>query len=93
MLLWKVCGFEEELNMMTMRWDLMSEIQAKVGELTPEEKLYLVERILGSIRKEHFTDNEALAASIEAMANDPDMQRVLRNEDLPYGGVETRAAG
>lgn len=79
--------------MITMRWNLIREIQAKLSGLTPEEKLYLTERILGSIRKEHFTDNEGLAANIEAMANDPDMQRVLRNEDLPYGGVESRAAG
>ena len=39
--------------------------------------------MIGSIKHDHFTDHEKIAREAEEMANDPDIQRVLRGEDLP----------
>ena len=62
----------------------MHELRERIAKLTPEEQLMLAEDILRIIRRGHFTDHEANRRSMEAMLNDPDFQRVLNNEDLPY---------
>jgi hypothetical protein len=71
----------------------MSEIQARIELLSAEDQLYLAQLIIGGIRKRYFVDHEKADREMEEMANDPGIQRVLRNEDLPYPGAESRAAG
>jgi hypothetical protein len=73
--------------------DELFDLQQRIARLTPEDQLYLVERVLAGIRHAHFTDHEAMRKELEAMAADPGIQRVLRNEDLPYGGETRHAAG
>lgn len=70
---------------MTRNSNELHELQERIAKLTPEEQLYLVERVLAKIRDKHFTDHEALDRDMAEMAADPGMQRVLRGEDLPYG--------
>lgn len=80
---------------MIKNWEVLHDVQAKIKLLTPEERLYLAQRIIGDISREHFVDHEALRRAAEEMANDPDMQRVMRGDDLPglaaaYGFVEPK---
>lgn len=71
----------------------MHELRQRVKNLTREEQLMLAEGILADIRRTHFTDHEADQKAWEERMNDPDFQRVLNNEDLPYPGTELNEAG
>lgn len=68
---------------MADNWPLVREIAAKIKLLSPSDQLYIAGRILGDIKHDYFTDHAAIAREAEEMANDPDIQRVLRGEDLP----------
>lgn len=74
--------------------ELVREVRQKLALLTPDERLLIAQEIIGDVRHEHFVDHEWLAREAQEMANDPDIQRVLRGEDLPglaeaYGFPET----
>lgn len=57
------------------------EIEDDIIQLPLEEQVLLLEMLVHSIRHKIVVDDEDDDA-IERMANDPDMQRVLRNEDI-----------
>jgi hypothetical protein len=71
----------------------LSAIRQRIKTLTPEEQLMLAEGILADIRRAHFTDHEADRKAWDERLKDPDFQRVLNNEDLPYPGAELNEAG
>lgn len=56
---------------MTPNWPELHALRERIARLTPEERLYLVQEIVGCIRKEFFTDHEApkreLRAELEAV--------------------------
>jgi hypothetical protein len=58
------------------------ELTERIAQLPLAEQFYLLEDILRRIRHQHFTDYAALEREMEEMANDPEIQRVLRGEDL-----------
>jgi hypothetical protein len=60
----------------------------RIGQLPLVEQLELVEELLRNLRKAN-TDDAAIEKAMDAMVADPDMQRVLNNEDL----VDHHAAG
>jgi hypothetical protein len=64
------------------------EIIERVGRLPAAEQVALIEGLLRGLRNA-LTDHAAKERDLESMANDPDIQRVLRNEDL----VDKHAAG
>lgn len=69
------------------------ELTQRVLELPPEQQMMVVEEILRTIRKAHFTDHEALDREMAAMVADPAFQRVLNNQDLPYPEPRAHEAG
>jgi hypothetical protein len=63
-----------------------AELENLAQQLSRDERLWLIERLASGMRSFPQKTPEELAAQWEAMANDPDVQRVLRNEDLPLTG-------
>lgn len=63
-----------------------AELEKLAQALSLDERLWLIERLAAGLRCYPQYTPEELDAQMEAMANDPDMQRVLRNEDLPLTG-------
>jgi len=68
---------------MVENWEIVHEIHAKLKLLTPGDRMYIAHQIIGEIRNAHFVDHEKLRRQLDEMANDPGIQRALRNEDLP----------
>jgi hypothetical protein len=77
---------------MTADRNELHELRERIAKLSPEQRMMLAEEILSDIRREHFTDHEANRRAMEQMLTDPEYQRVLNNQDLPYL-EETRDAG
>jgi hypothetical protein len=65
-----------------MNWKVLRELQERAGQLSVEERLYLIERLAASLRREHFTDHEALERS---MAVDEDIQFERLKADIQIG--------
>ena len=63
-----------------------AELEKLAQQLSRDERLWLIERLASGLRSYPQYTPEELDAQMEAMANDPDIQRVLRNEDLPLTG-------
>jgi hypothetical protein len=59
----------------------MHEIGRRIGQLTVVEQLAFIEQLIRGLRRA-FTDDDAMAKDISEMAADPDIQRVLRGEDV-----------
>ena len=81
----------------------VAELENLAQQLSRDERLWLIERLASGMRSYPQRTPEELAAQMEAMANDPDIQRVLRGEDtydltgvdpkfLPPRGPECDAA-
>jgi hypothetical protein len=43
------------------------DLQQRIARLPPEDQMNLVERVLAGIRKEHFTDHEAIKQELAAL--------------------------
>ena len=71
----------------------LEEVRAQIVKLSREEQLLLAEEIMRSIRKAHFTNAALDRDALEEMIADPDFQKVLNNQDLPYRGAELHEAG
>lgn len=69
---------------------VLYELQQRIAQLTPEDQMKLMERVLAKIRTAHFHDHEADERAMDEMMVDPDFQRVLNNQDLPYPGAEAK---
>jgi DNA-directed RNA polymerase subunit F len=72
------------------------EIVERVAKLPPEEQLQLIEELVRSLRRASV-DRLAVERTMDEMAADPGMQRVLRNEDVgdsqPGSLVKPNVAG
>jgi hypothetical protein len=60
-----------------MNWKELQELQERAARLTPEEQLYLVERLVASVRSSQFTNHAGRDRDLEAMASDPGVQGEL----------------
>lgn len=58
--------------------DTVLQLESSILELTRKEQLWLVERIIHALRESEIDERAVWAANIEEMANDPDIQDVLR---------------
>lgn len=74
---------------MEWNWKELVELEQRIAQLSPPERLHLIERTARMVRQDCFTDHDALAKGIEEMAADPDIQREL---DL-WRSAEEHAAG
>ena len=57
------------------------EIAERIAQLPVAEQLAFIEELVRGLRQA-FTAHAALERQMEEMVNDPDVQRVLRNEDV-----------
>ena len=57
------------------------EIAERIARLPVGEQLAFIEGLIRGLRQA-FTDHAALTREMEQMAADPDIQRVLRGDDL-----------
>ncbi len=64
-----------------MKADDLRGVEAVFDRLALADQLLLIERLVRRIRQ-GTVDETASAREMEEMARDPDMQRVLRGEDL-----------
>jgi hypothetical protein len=64
-----------------MKPDDLQRVEALFDQLSLADKLLLIERLVRRVRQ-GAVDEAARAREMEEMANDPDIQRVLRGEDL-----------
>ena len=64
-----------------MKPDDLQRVEALFDQLSLADKLFLIEPLVRRVRQASV-DEPALAREMEEMANDPDIQRVLRGEDL-----------
>lgn len=51
------------------------QLEATIRELSREEQLWLIERIVHALRESETEERARWAASLDEMANDPDIQR------------------
>jgi hypothetical protein len=65
-----------------MKSEDVYDLEERIAQLSLGDQIHLLEAVLGRIRQKYFTDHEAMERDIAAMAADPDIQRVLRGEDL-----------
>ncbi len=64
-----------------MKQDDLRSVEAVFDQLELTEKLLLIERLVRRVRQ-GTVDEAAVARAMDALASDPDIQRVLRGEDL-----------
>lgn len=50
------------------------QLESSIRELTREEQLWLLERIIHALRQSEVDERAAWASSIQEMANDPEIQ-------------------
>jgi hypothetical protein len=60
-----------------MNFAELKELQDRAARLTPEERLYLIERLAASLRRDQFTDRANQDAGLAEMAADPGVQQEL----------------
>ena len=65
-----------------MTSDEKYDIERRIAQLPAEEQLQIIEQLLRQFRQTFHTDHDAIAEEMRQMAEDPDIQRVLRGEDL-----------
>ncbi len=54
--------------------DAVLQLEAQIRELAREDQLWLAERIIHALRENELNERAVWAASIQEMANDPDIQ-------------------
>jgi hypothetical protein len=64
-----------------MKPDTFQAVESLFEQLTITDQLLLIERLVRRMRRGNISE-AAMARDLEEMANDPDIQRVLRGEDL-----------
>ena len=67
----------------------MSDMERRFAAWPLSDQIRFIERLVRRMRRDSFTDSASGDLDLQAMAADPDIQRVLRNEDL----VPKNAAG
>lgn len=63
----------------------LERIEAEVRRLTFPEQLWLMERLVISIRAQNMRQQQLIENQLEAMAADPDIQRELRLIEEAHG--------
>jgi len=66
----------------------LHELEKRIAELSPEEQLWLVERLVHRLRKSNPLDNIAWKNDLAAMAADPEIQRELKQIDEEFRCTE-----
>lgn len=64
------------------------ELEASIRELPREEQLWLVERIIHSLRESELQEHAAWEADLVAMAADPTIQKEIREIEQEYSVAE-----
>lgn len=68
--------------------DTAIQLEASFLELSREEQLWLVERIIHALRETETRERAQWAASLDEMANDPDVQNENNAIEREFAGKE-----
>ncbi len=72
---------------------LIERIEAEINQLPFLDQLWLVERLLHRLRLPTQPVRSLLESQLMAMANDPDIQRELRELEAEFAGTEADGLG
>ncbi len=71
-----------------MKRATLDEIEEQIEKLTPEEQLWLIERLAHKIRSGRAKRRPPRPAELAAMAADPQVRAELRKIEEEFGGTE-----
>ncbi len=72
-----------------MKRAMLGEIEKRIGLLTKDEQLWLIERLAKRLRHGQVRRMPPRAADLAAMAADPQIQAELRKIEAEFRGTET----
>lgn len=72
---------------------LMQQIEADINHLSLPDQLWLMERLANRIRKHALPNRQSLENQLAAMADDPAIQRELRQIEHEFSGSEIDGFG
>jgi len=64
------------------------EIERQLQQLSSDEQLWLIERLVQALRRHYAPTQADWAGQLAAMAADPEIQRELRQIDDEFGPLE-----
>ncbi|MGR3174071.1 MAG: hypothetical protein ACUZ8N_05675 [Candidatus Scalindua sp.] len=67
----------------------LSQIERKINQLSREEQLWLIERIVHRLRKNNIKERSNLDNQLAAMAHDPEIQEEMRRIEKEFALTET----
>jgi hypothetical protein len=76
-----------------MNASLIERLEAEIGQLTLPDQLWLLERLIQRIRKRTLRTRPAFDAQLAVMAQDPNMQRELKEIEAEFVVAETDGLG
>lgn len=68
-----------------MNTALLTEIEQRIAQLTPDEQRVLLQRLRHTVRQSRDIDHVDIRREMEEMARDPDIQRELRAINAKFG--------
>ncbi len=72
---------------------LMQQIEADINHLSLPDQLWLMERLANRIRKHTLPKRQSLESQLAEMADDPAIQRELRQIENEFMGTEADGFG
>lgn len=66
----------------------LSQIERKINQLSREEQLWLIERIVHRLRKSNIKERSNLDSQLAAMAHDPEIQEEMQRIEKEFALTE-----
>lgn len=68
--------------------EALLELESEIRELSRQEQLWLVERIIRALREDEMREHAVWEADLAAMAADPAIQKEIREIEQEYSVTE-----
>jgi hypothetical protein len=72
---------------------ILSRIEEDINQLSVQDQILLMEHLAHRIRENTTQDVSTLHSQLELMANDPDIQRELKQIECEFAGTEMDGLG
>ena len=72
---------------------ILSRIEEDINQLSVQDQILLMEHLANRIRENTTQDVSTLHSQLELMANDPDIQRELKQIEREFAGTEMDGLG
>ena len=72
---------------------ILSRIEEDINQLSVHDQILLMEHLAHRIRENTTRDISTLDSQLELMANDPDIQRELKQIECEFAGTEMDGLG